>query len=56
MNHRGLFIAARIRIPIVFVGLGPAHQFLKSFATLGGLLALVRADLGPARSGGGARV
>jgi putative oxidoreductase len=126
MHHRGLFIAARILIPIVFVGLGLerlliaaglvvgppvsagaavfsafelaagvavmagwkmrwiagllavfivvdaflAHpfwayaaeerhgqllHFLKNFATLGGLLALVWADLATARAGGGAK-
>ena len=126
MNHRGLLLAARILIPIVFVGLGLerlliaggliagppvsagaavfsafelaagiavmagwklrwiagllavfivvdaflAHpfwayaaderhgqllHFLKNFATLGGLLALIWADLGAAKPGGGAR-
>ena len=126
MNHRGLLLAARILIPIVFVGLGLvrllvagglvagppvsagaavfsafelaagiavmagwklrwiagllavfivvdaflAHpfwayaaderhgqllHFLKNFATLGGLLALIWADLGVAKPGGGAR-
>jgi len=126
MNHRGLFVAARILIPIVFVGLGLerlliagglvagppvsagaavfsafelaaglavmagwkirwiagglavfivvdaflAHpfwayaaderhgqllHFLKNFATLGGLLALIWADLTLAKPGGGAR-
>ena len=81
MNHRGLLLAARILIPIVFVGLGLERlliaggliagppfwtyaaaerhgqllHFLKSFATLGGLLALIWADLGAAKPGGGAR-
>jgi putative oxidoreductase len=126
MNHRGLLLAARILIPIVFVGLGLerlliagglvagppvsagaavfsafelaagiavmagwklrwiagllavfivvdaflAHpfwayaaderhgqllHFLKNFATLGGLLVLIWADLGAAKPGGGAR-
>jgi hypothetical protein len=34
VNHRGLFIAARILIPIVFVGLG-----LKRLLVAGGLVA-----------------
>ena len=49
MNHRRLFIAARILSPIVFV------HFLKNFATFGGLLALIWADLTLAKPGGGAR-
>jgi hypothetical protein len=50
MNYRGLFIAARILIPSVFVGLG-----LERLLIAGGLVALIWADLALPKSGGGAR-